>query len=98
VLTWRADVAGDLLFVPAGCPHAVANLSASAAVSMNFITASNQALAVDELSVAGLTDPAAAQLAAHLGRCGRHPYAARGEEADVPWARFKRPTRDPLSA
>ena len=35
--------AGDLLFVPAGCPHAVENLSDTLAVSCNYVDATNLA-------------------------------------------------------
>ena len=92
---------GDLLFVPAGCAHAVSNLSATAAISANFVTASNVRLAADELSVAGLHEPAASALASHLrARGGKRDEAAasaadKDEElaaagVDVPWAAFKR--------
>ena len=71
---------GELLFVPAGCAHAVCNLEASCAISANFVSESNVRLAVDELSVTGLTNAAAAELASHLEREGamEGARAARG--------------------
>ena len=82
---------GDLLFVPAGCAHAVTNLTVTAAISANFVSASNAALAVDELSVAGLHTAAARALAAHLRQSATDEGNDEGGgEVDVPWAAFKR--------
>ena len=97
---------GEILFVPCGCPHAVANLTVTAALSANFVSPSNRSLAVAELSVAGLQRREAAQLAAHLKalppECEEpwgHP-ASGGQacapgpgaelSANLPWASFKR--------
>jgi hypothetical protein len=92
---------GELLFVPAGCAHAVTNLTTSCAVSANFVSHSNLDLALDELSVAALTNSAAAELAEHLRRCGRASSDPSGgslrlaeQGGDVPWARFKRRAED----
>ena len=58
--------AGDVLFVPRGCPHRVDNLSASVAVSGNFVNASNAAEAVEHIKKAALMDPAARDLLPQL--------------------------------
>ena len=83
----------ELLFVPAGCAHAVTNLTPTLAISANFVTPSNRMLAVDELLVAGLQAPPAKALAAHLESTAREndriPEGA-GRDVDLPWASFKR--------
>lgn len=47
---------GDVLFVPAGCPHRVENLEASLAISANFVDNSNLSLVKKELEVNSLID------------------------------------------
>jgi len=54
---------GEVLFVPAGCPHFVENLTDTVAISANFIDSSNLAGAVDHLRVQGYTNPNARALA-----------------------------------
>ena len=44
--------AGECLFVPAGCPHAVANLTKTSAISANVLLPDNLELARQELRVA----------------------------------------------
>ena len=58
--------AGDLLFVPAGCPHRVENLTKSLAISANFVDRSNVELVLDELSVNAIQDQRAAELLREL--------------------------------
>lgn len=54
--------AGELLFVPFGCPHRVENLTKSLAISANFVDGSNLAAVKQELKVNGLLDPRAENL------------------------------------
>eukprot|EP00729_Bicosta_minor_P008824 gene8824-18744_t len=58
--------AGELLFVPHGCPHRVVNLEQSLAVSGNFVDESNLEAAVQALKIAGLEDTDALALAKGL--------------------------------
>ncbi|KAK3580713.1 hypothetical protein CHS0354_005717 [Potamilus streckersoni] len=53
---------GDVLFVPAGCPHRVENLDKSLAISGNFVDLSNFSRVKDELQINSLLDPRARQL------------------------------------
>lgn len=53
---------GDLLFVPAGSPHYVENLTASLAISSNYVDATNFDKVCDELHANGLIDHRAKQL------------------------------------
>jgi len=58
--------AGELLFVPRDCPHAVANLTATVAVSGNFVDDTNVAAAVGHLRRNMLVDQRAADLLEQL--------------------------------
>ncbi|XP_066299717.1 bifunctional arginine demethylase and lysyl-hydroxylase PSR-like [Branchiostoma lanceolatum] len=53
---------GELLFVPAGCPHRVENLDKSLAVSGNFVDESNIQVVKQELRINALKDPRALDL------------------------------------
>ena len=53
---------GDVLFVPAGCPHQVETLEPSVAVSSNFIDQSNLDASLSELRAQGLIDSRAKDL------------------------------------
>ena len=47
---WRGTLlAGELIFIPAGCPHQVQNLEATLAVAMNFVDGANVARFVAEM-------------------------------------------------
>ena len=81
---------GELLFVPHGCPHRVENLTASVAVSGNFIDGSNINAALQELELAGLRDPEAARLHAALSALPRGPTVSL-ELPHTPFAAFKQP-------
>jgi hypothetical protein len=81
-------VAGEILFVPGGCPHYVENLDVTLAISSNFVNLSNFRKAVHELEVSGLTDPRAADLATQF----RHPNfqsCMKKDIKDLPWKEFK---------
>ena len=65
---------GDGLFVPAGSPHQVTNLSPSIAISMNYIDASNVENALGVTRLEGLVDPESDVIHSQLsavkeGRC-----------------------------
>ncbi|GFN91894.1 bifunctional arginine demethylase and lysyl-hydroxylase jmjd6-b [Plakobranchus ocellatus] len=58
--------AGDLLFVPAGSPHLVENLTPSVAVSSNYVDATNYSQVCKELQISALLNPRARQLLEEL--------------------------------
>ncbi|XP_078662513.1 lysine-specific demethylase 8-like [Branchiostoma floridae x Branchiostoma belcheri] len=58
---------GELLFVPAGCPHRVENLDKSLAVSGNFVDKSNFRIVKEELKINALKDPRALDLLQQFG-------------------------------
>ena len=53
---------GELLFVPAGCPHRVQNLETSLAISGNFVDLSNFDLVKEELDITSLLDERSSEL------------------------------------
>ncbi|BFZ03456.1 hypothetical protein BsWGS_06495 [Bradybaena similaris] len=57
---------GELLFVPAGSPHYVENLSNSVAVSANYVDQSNLEQVIEELRINALMDPRAFDLLQQL--------------------------------
>ncbi|KAG5189154.1 hypothetical protein JKP88DRAFT_218036 [Tribonema minus] len=66
---WQCAMeAGDLLFVPSGCPHEVENEGPGpvVAVSCNYVDSSNLERALEALALQGLTDERAAELLAAL--------------------------------
>lgn len=84
---------GDGLFVPAGSPHQVTNLSPSVAISMNYVDASNLHRAIAVTSVEGLVDANQewihSQLTAQMeARKGKEAEAEEGK--DLAWGAFKR--------
>jgi len=82
---------GDCLFVPAGCAHAVRNLSDTVALSSNFVDGSNLKQVCDELAVASLRNPQAAALLQHLSS-SEFDSTMDFSLGDLPWNLFKRPT------
>ncbi|GAB6022083.1 hypothetical protein CHUAL_006226 [Chamberlinius hualienensis] len=62
---------GELLFVPARCPHRVENLDTTIAISGNFVNKANLRAAMEELEVSALVDPPAHQLLRHLQEISR---------------------------
>ncbi|XP_078581463.1 uncharacterized protein LOC144864916 [Branchiostoma floridae x Branchiostoma japonicum] len=60
---------GELLFVPAGCPHRVENLDKSLAVSGNFVDESNFEVVKEELRINALKDPRALDLLQQFTDC-----------------------------
>lgn len=57
---------GDILFVPAGCPHEVVNMEISVAISGNFINNTNFGTALKELEANSLVDERAEDLLKQL--------------------------------
>lgn len=57
---------GEILFVPAGSPHYVENLSHTVAISANYVDLSNFDAACRELDIMGCVDPRAQELASGL--------------------------------
>ena len=79
---------GELLFVPAGSPHRVENLSPSLAISANFVDSSNFGSVLGELRVDGLRDPRARDLLEVLEEeefCRSVDYGQK----DLQWKEFK---------
>jgi hypothetical protein len=72
----------EILFVPAGCPHAVKNLTHTSAISANFVDVSNLDQVRDELRIAGLRNPDAARLYRHMSSAD-FLAAARGSSGET---------------
>jgi hypothetical protein len=84
--------AGEVLFVPHGCPHRVTNISSSIAISANFCDGSNIRAAVEELDIAALAGGEAQRRVARALRAvmeSAGPPQSDGDELDLPWAQFK---------
>ena len=84
--------AGEVLFVPAGCPHRVENLTKSLAISANFVDKSNIDLVMRELSIDALQDQRAADLLQQLEEGGFEQSMkelVRDDEWCISWERFK---------
>ena len=86
--------AGEVLFVPAGSPHRVKNLSKSLAISANFVDCSNFDLVLGELRVNALQDERAGSLLSAMEgvNFNREMVELDSEEnysPCVPWQRFK---------
>ncbi|KAK7507871.1 hypothetical protein BaRGS_00000836 [Batillaria attramentaria] len=80
--------AGEILFVPGGCPHYVENLDTTVAISANFVDLSNWRNVLQELDVNGLIDPRAADLA-HQFRQPMFISRMNSDIGDLPWHVFK---------
>jgi hypothetical protein len=89
--------AGDVLFVPRGCPHRVTNVSTSIAISANFCDRGNIGAAVEELDIAALVGGEAHARVARELRAVMVSAAefqnAFDEDQDLSWAQFKRTAR-----
>ncbi|CAN0330004.1 unnamed protein product [Pylaiella littoralis] len=83
--------AGDLLFVPAGCPHRVENLTDTLALSCNYVDATNVDGSLKALQDQAFTDPGAGALASALRACDRQ--LVRGQ-SEVPWMGLKKWPRE----
>lgn len=80
--------AGELLFVPHGCPHRVENLEDSLAVSANFVDLSNLQVVLEELEGNALLDPRAEDLLMQMMR-DDFPVKMFSQQKDLPWDKFK---------
>jgi hypothetical protein len=84
---------GDVLFVPAGMPHAVRNVAGPClSISSNYVDSSNVARAMAEIELSALTDQRALELLAQLRATGCSaasppPMYDIGEH--VPFEQFK---------
>ena len=79
---------GEVLFVPAGCPHRVENLEKSLAISANFVDLSNFEAVCKELKVNALVDERAEQL---LKIFESKEFSCEVDEQQqiLPWKEFK---------
>ncbi|CAK4670435.1 hypothetical protein LEN26_010978 [Aphanomyces euteiches] len=86
--------AGDILFVPAGTPHYVENITDTVAVSSNYIDSSNWPLAREALEQQSFSDPRAAELLAHLEKivAEGESHASR-EGLSLSFQEFKNPKK-----
>lgn len=91
---------GELLFVPAGCPHRVTNLEPSLAISANFVDLSNVDGVIAELKVNSILDERAGQLVRIME--GEEFCRDMDEDQEMlDWSEFKawpRTLHKPLSA
>jgi len=82
---------GDGLFVPAGSPHQVTNLSPSVAISMNYVDASNIDKALEVTRLEGLIDPDSLDVYTKLAAVNenRQTQASELTGFHLPWRTFK---------
>ena len=81
---------GEVLLVPAGCPHRVENLKTSLAISANFVDSSNFELVQQELQTNGLIDERSAKLFDSVIFSSNNFNSAMDFEIPhLPWSRFK---------
>ena len=79
---------GEILFVPAGCPHKVENLETSLAISANFVDSSNFELVRQELQTNGLIDERSAKLF-EIFSSKHFDSSMDFDISHLPWDRFK---------
>ena len=79
---------GEVLFVPAGCPHKVENLETSLAISANFVDGSNFKLVQGELQTNGLIDERSAKLL-EVFSSKDFNSTMDFEISHLPWRKFK---------
>lgn len=81
-------ISGELLFVPAGCPHRVENLDISLAISSNFVDLSNLHLVKEELTLNSLLDDRSHDLLKQLDD-PEFPASMSSDIDHMPWDKFK---------
>ncbi|XP_041363536.1 bifunctional arginine demethylase and lysyl-hydroxylase JMJD6-like isoform X2 [Gigantopelta aegis] len=86
---------GDLLFVPAGCPHHITNLETSVAISANFVDSSNFDCVVEELRINALIDPRAADLVKQM-QSSEFKATQDFNIGDLHWNDFKKWPHDKI--
>lgn len=79
---------GDILFVPAGWPHRVENITHSVAISSNFVDLSNFSLVKKELHWISLVDLNARELLHQFNSPEFNSGMFSGQQ-DVSWNQFK---------
>ena len=86
--------AGEILFVPAGCPHHVKNMEISLAVSANYVDMSNLDRVKNELQLDSLVDPRAGELLTELQSDKSCAHDLCEEQTMFSCEQFKRWPRD----
>ena len=81
-------IPGELLFVPAGCPHTVDNLDTSLAISGNFVDLSNLDLSKAQLTLDSLIDDRSCDLLKQLNDQD-FPTSMSSDLDHLPWKKFK---------
>ncbi|XP_062594461.1 bifunctional arginine demethylase and lysyl-hydroxylase JMJD6-like [Saccostrea cucullata] len=81
--------AGEVLFVPARCPHRVENLTSSVAISANFVDVSNWKAVLEELELNAIIDPRSGDLLEQL-KSGAFDKTMKFYNKEVPWSEFKK--------
>lgn len=89
---------GELLFVPARCPHRVENLDTTIAISGNFVNKANLRAAMEELEVSALVDPPAHHLLRHLQEIARAISTPTPARLPHPIQPFQPDSRDYMPA
>ncbi|XP_056017847.1 bifunctional arginine demethylase and lysyl-hydroxylase JMJD6-B-like isoform X2 [Ostrea edulis] len=79
---------GEILFVPAGCPHRVENLTTSVAISANFVDLSNWTTVLEELELSALVDPRSNDLLKQF-KSNTFDKTMLYYNEEVPWSKFK---------
>lgn len=76
------------MFVPAGCPHRVENLTTSVAISANFVDLSNWTTVLEELELSALVDPRSNDLLKQF-KSNTFDKTMLYYNEEVPWSKFK---------
>lgn len=79
---------GEVLFVPAGCPHRVENLTKSVAISANFVDLSNWDNVLEELELNALVDPRSQDLLQQFTSL-TFDKKMKFYNSEIPWSEFK---------
>ena len=88
---WQCELGpGQVLFVPAGCPHMVENLSDTVALSSKYIDESNLDKSLSALGVHARSDHLAQQLHQQLEAIAKDANTECVTDQHAPWAEFKR--------
>ena len=84
---------GEILFVPAGCPHFVENMEDTLAISSNYVDHSNVSGTLKVLKDMSLLNEQAGELLHQLDVfSSKRPHI---EQENVPWKEFKCSTKEP---
>ncbi|XP_061191291.1 bifunctional arginine demethylase and lysyl-hydroxylase JMJD6-like [Saccostrea echinata] len=79
---------GEVLFVPAGCPHRVENLTTTVAISANFVDLSNWKTVSEELELNAIIDPRSQDLLEQF-KSSAFDNTMKFYNKEVPWSEFK---------